>query len=103
MGLDHVSGKNFDYRKLWIQQRMEYMAQYFGIDLLCNAILSNHVHLVLRSRPDVVGTWDDSQVAWRWSMLCPKKKNKAGSGQCSMEIQVVEDIQNSIHLGVQPS
>jgi REP element-mobilizing transposase RayT len=79
MGFDQLSGKNFDYRKLWIEQRMEQMARYFGIDLLCNSILSNHLHLVLRSRPDVVATWDDTQVAWRWSMLCPKKKNKDGS------------------------
>ena len=28
----------------------------FGIDLLSFAILSNHFHLILRSRPDVVAT-----------------------------------------------
>ena len=30
--------------------------------------------LILRSRPDVVENWDDSEVARRWLMLCPKRK-----------------------------
>jgi hypothetical protein len=29
------------------------------------AILSNHFHLVLRNRPDVVAAWSDSEVASR--------------------------------------
>ena len=41
-------------------------ARHFGIHLLCQAILSNHIHLVLRSRPDVVAEWADSEVARRW-------------------------------------
>ena len=49
------------------------------IDLLCFAILSNHFHLVLRSRPDVVATWDDSEVARRWLLLCPVRKHDDGT------------------------
>lgn len=37
--------------------------------------MTNHFHLVLRSRPDVVALWDDSQVARRWLMLCPKRRD----------------------------
>ena len=43
------------------------------------ALMSNHVHLVLRSRPDVVDTWDDREVARRWLMICPKRKDKKGN------------------------
>jgi hypothetical protein len=88
MGDDQFTGKNYDYRKLWIEQRIEHLAAHFGIDLLTYAILSNHVHLVLRSRPDVVKTWDDTQVARRWWMLCPKKKNKDGSPRDPTEAQL---------------
>jgi hypothetical protein len=38
-------------------------------------IWSNHFHLILRSRPDVVAEWDDSEVARRWMMLCPVRKD----------------------------
>ena len=53
MGDDPISGKNFDHRKRWIEEYLQQFAAYFGIDLLCFSLLSNHFHLILRSRPDV--------------------------------------------------
>lgn len=79
MGQDILTGRNYDYRKDWIEQRIEYLAQFFGIDVLCYSILSNHFHLVLRQRPDAVKNWDDTEVARRWLMLCPKKRDKDGT------------------------
>jgi hypothetical protein len=52
-----------------------------GIDLLCFSLLSNHFHLVLRSRPDIVLLWDDSEVARRWLMLCPIRRTLDGSSE----------------------
>ena len=78
MGEDSVSGKNFDYRKGWIEQYLVQFAAGFGIDLLCFAILSNHFHLILRSRPDVVETWSDEEAARRWLLLCPYRKDPNG-------------------------
>ena len=56
LGQDPLSGKNFDHRKRWIEEKLQLHASAFGIDLLAFTCLSNHVHLVLRSRPDVVQT-----------------------------------------------
>ena len=66
MGLDEHFGKNFDHCKKWIKDKVKQLAASFGIDLLAFPCLSNHFHLLLRSRPDVVATWDDTQVALRW-------------------------------------
>ncbi|MEO1526816.1 MAG: transposase [Planctomycetota bacterium] len=74
-GDDPVSGKNFDHRKIWVEELLEHFAAHFGIDLLCYAILSNHYHLILRSRPDVVESWDDAEVARRWLMICPGRRD----------------------------
>ncbi len=74
MGDDPISGKNFDHRKAWIEKLLRHFAAYFGIDLLCYSILSNHSHLILRTRPDVVATWSDTEVARRWLMICPLQK-----------------------------
>src|SRR5580704_9570939 len=71
---DPVSGKNFDHRKVWIEDQLRVQAANFGIDLLGFAILSNHFHLILRSRPDVVKEWNDTEIARRWLMLCPFRK-----------------------------
>lgn len=74
MGDDPLTGKNFDHRKTWMEQELRHLAAHFGIDLLCYAIMSNHFHLVLRSRPDVVAAWNDTEVARRWLLLCPKRR-----------------------------
>ena len=78
LGNDPVTGVNYDHRKVWIEEQLQRLAAFFGIDLLCFAILSNHFHLILRSRPEVVTTWDDTEVARRWLMLCPVRKNDDG-------------------------
>ena len=75
LGFDPITGKNLDHRKAWMETELERLAKNMGIDLLCYSILSNHFHLVLRSRPDVVGEWDDTEVARRWLMLCPKRRD----------------------------
>jgi REP element-mobilizing transposase RayT len=75
MGDDAISGKNFDHRKVWIEEYLRQFAAFFGIDLICYAIMSNHFHLVLRSRPDVVATWDNREVARRWLMICPVRRS----------------------------
>lgn len=88
MGRDPISGKNFDHRKRWLEKKLEQHAANFGIDLLGVAIMSNHFHLVLRSRPDVVESWDDTEVARRWWQLCPKRKNPDGSAKEPTEFEL---------------
>jgi REP element-mobilizing transposase RayT len=78
-GEDPVTGGCYEHRRQWIRDRLEFLASVFGIDCLTYAIMSNHIHLVLRSRPDVVGTWSDEEVARRWLRLFPKRREKDGS------------------------
>ena len=73
-GVDDDSGKDYSYRKEWIRQRIEKLASVFSVDILSYAILSNHLHIVLRNRPDVVKTWSDKQVALRWLQIFPGKR-----------------------------
>jgi hypothetical protein len=39
---DPVTGKNFDHRKVWIQERLAFLAGQFAIDICSMAIMSNH-------------------------------------------------------------
>lgn len=91
MGDDLGSGKNFDHRKVWIEEYLRRFAANFGIDLLGFAILSNHFHLVLRTRPDVVETWSDEEVARRWMMLCPLRR-KADASPCEPNESEIKSI-----------
>lgn len=88
LGDDPISGKNFDYRKHWIEQTLEHFSSQFGIDLLGFAILSNHFHLLVRTRPDIVATWDDTEVARRWLMVCPHRRLPDGSPAVPTEAEL---------------
>jgi hypothetical protein len=88
LGNDPVTGNNYDHRRTWIEEQLRRMAACFGIDLLCFAVLSNHFHLILRSRPDVVATWDHTEVARRWMMLCPVRKDDEGLAEEPNEMEL---------------
>ena len=88
LGNDPVTGKNYDHRKVWVEDQLRLLAAHFGIDLLGFAILSNHFHLILRSRPDCVEKWDDTEVARRWLMVCPVRKDADGRAEEPNEMEL---------------
>ncbi len=77
-GSDLISGKNYDHRRQWIQDRIQFLAGRFGVDVLGFAVMSNHLHVVLRNRPDVVAGWSDDEVARRWWDIFPKRRDRDG-------------------------
>ena len=77
-GQDPLTNKDYEHRRQWIRDRLELLASVFAIDCLTYAIMSNHLHIVLRSRPDIVRTWSDEQVARRWLRLFPKRRTADG-------------------------
>ena len=78
-GDDPSSGKNYDHRKGWIEGLIKRFAACFAIDVLSYSVLSSHHHQMLRSRPDVAREWDDTEVARRWLMICPERKDNDGN------------------------
>lgn len=70
-GKDPLSGKSYDHRREWIRGRLEQLAAVFGVDVLGYAVMMNHFHVQLRSRPDIVELWTDEEVLIRWHRLCP--------------------------------
>ncbi|MFY9255709.1 MAG: hypothetical protein WAO83_19810 [Fuerstiella sp.] len=73
-GEDPLTGKDFSFRKEWIRRRLEALASVFAVDVLTYAILSNHMHQILRNRPDVVKTWSDEEAAIRWLKVFPGRR-----------------------------
>jgi hypothetical protein len=70
-GVDPLSGNSYDHRRTWIRDRLESLAGLFGVEIAAFAVMSNHVHVILRIRPDVVALWSDQEVARRWLALFP--------------------------------
>jgi hypothetical protein len=78
-GVDELTGKNYEHRRQWMRNRLEFLAGIFAADVLGFSVMSNHLHVILRNRPDVVKTWSDAEVARRWWNLFPQRRNKDGS------------------------
>jgi hypothetical protein len=55
--LDVESLHDYEHRKEWIRERLEELAAVFAIDICGYAVKSNHIHLVLRVRPDLAREW----------------------------------------------
>ena len=97
-GTDCYTGKDYSHRKEWIQQRMEFVATVFGIDLLSFAIMSNHSHQVVRTRVDLVLTWSPEEIARRWLTLYPAKRNKDGTPRKPTKAQINKIVKNPTRL-----
>jgi hypothetical protein len=78
-GTDSYSGRDYEHRKDWIRERLRELAGLFGVEVCDYAIMSNHLHLVLRNRPDVVQEWCDAEVALRWCQLFPRRSELTGA------------------------
>ena len=93
-GKDAASGKNYEHRREWIRHRMELLASAFGIDVLNYAVMSNHVHSVLRTRPDIVNVWSDEEVATRWLRLFPGKRLEDYLGEPTKQ-QIAKELSDA--------
>jgi len=72
-GVDKMSGNNYDHRKEWIYSRLVELSEIFAVEICGYAVMSNHLHVVLRNRPDILDGFSDCEVAERWSRLYPKQ------------------------------
>lgn len=70
-GQDPLTGRSFEHRKDWIEARLLELAEVFSISVLAYAVMSNHVHAVLRLDPSRLAAWSDAEVAARWVRLFP--------------------------------
>ena len=68
-GVDEISGRNYEHRKAWIEQRMMQLASVFAIDVAAFAVMSNHYHLVVRVNPSKAEGWSMDEVLLQWTQL----------------------------------
>ena len=72
-GQDSESGEDYSHRKEWVRRRLEALASIFAIDVATHSAMDNHLHVVIRNRPDVVESWTDEQAVRRWLRLDAKR------------------------------
>ena len=73
-GKDSLSGRSFEHRRLWIRSRLSTLTEIFAIEVFAYAVMSNHLHSLIRVRPDVAEKWSPEEVARRWRTLFPLRR-----------------------------
>jgi hypothetical protein len=77
-GLDRLTGIDYEYRRETIEQVQQQLAGLFAIDIGFHAELANHIHLILRTRPELTATYSDDEVLRRWWIVTRLKRNRHG-------------------------
>jgi hypothetical protein len=67
-----LCGGAFEHRREWIHSRLQQLVEIFSIDAAGFAILSNHLHVLIRTAPQRARAWSAREIACRWATLYPK-------------------------------
>ena len=87
-GRDPYTGKSYEHRKAWVEAQLKLMAEAFAVEICAFAVMSNHLHVVLRTRPDRAYDWSPKEVARRWLLVFPKSRDEKGKAQTPAQGQV---------------
>jgi hypothetical protein len=72
-GVDEYTGRSFEHRKAWVEARIRLIGECFAVAIDAYAVMSNHLHLVVRIDPCMAAGWSDEEVAQRWVRLFPPR------------------------------
>jgi len=68
-GEDAYTGRSFEHRRDWIEERLLELGQVFAIDICRYSIVATHSHLVLHVDPPRAESWTTREVVERWHQL----------------------------------
>lgn len=95
-GIDRDTGRSFEHRKAWVEERIHLIAECFAVSIHAYAVMSNHLHLVLGIDPDQATAWPDDEVAARWVSLFPPRKDSGDT----MEHKRRRILDDPVRLGL---
>jgi hypothetical protein len=78
-GEDSQTGRSFEHRKDWIEQRLRLLGDCFAIAIHAYAVMSNHLHVVVQVVPEVVEAWSDEEIVTRWLRVFPVSSDDPGA------------------------
>ena len=94
-GFDALTRRDFSHRKAWLVDRLRHLSAIFAIEVCAFAVMENHYHTILRTRPDIVASWSDQEVATRWLTLFPRHSSM-GRGPTEAEVSVLANCPQRI-------
>ena len=92
LGKNKATGVDYDHRRGWLLAMQRQLARLFAIEIGFHAEMENHMHLVLRTRPDIVETWSDEDVVRRWLTVTKLAKSRDGSASEPSAIRIAVEM-----------
>ncbi|GAA6183137.1 transposase [Aliiglaciecola sp. NS0011-25] len=68
-GEDKLTGKSYEHRRQWVEDRLLFLTTVFAIEVCAYAVMSNHTHVVFHVNADKAKHWTDTEIAQRWHKL----------------------------------
>ena len=68
-GTDIHTGKSYEHRRGWVENRLLTLAKYFAIDVCAFSVMSNHTHTVLYVDENTAKSWSIEEVSHKWHQL----------------------------------
>lgn len=65
-GQDIISGRSYEHRRQWVENKILHLATLYCIDICAFAVMSNHYHLVVRIDRESAMTLTPAEVIERW-------------------------------------
>ncbi|MCW8889098.1 MAG: transposase, partial [Sedimenticola sp.] len=56
-GVDQLTGRSYEHRRSWIEERLLSLPRSFAIDIAAYAVMHNHTHVVLHVDSDRAASW----------------------------------------------
>ncbi len=95
-----LAGERYAHRKGWIEDRLEYLSRCFAVEVAGFAVMSNHVHVIVRMDAAVVAGWSALEVARRWLSVYPQKYLADGTPVLPSEAELTVASQDGLRIAV---
>ncbi len=104
-GEDIQSGKSYEHRRGWLEERLLELPKVFAIDIAAYAIMSNHYHAVLHINVARAKSWSDMDVVEHWHQLFNgiplSSRYLKGDALDKSEMQVLQPVINEWRTSLQ--
>ena len=97
-GEDKLTGKSFEHRRQWVEDRIRLLASIFTVDICSYTVMSNHYHICVKLCPEEIEQLSDDQILDRWTSIFNGplivQKWRAGESLQKAELETLGDTIN---------
>jgi len=91
----YLAGGKYEHRKDWLEQRLRLLTEVFAVQVAGYAVMSNHLHVVLRMQPAVAMEWSAASVVERWWTIYPRQRLRDGTPVPATAAQITQQAMDT--------